>query len=264
MKLFCRIYGSGPVLMILHGLYGSSDNWVTIARKVSEKFTVILPDLRNHGQSPHSAHHSYDLMAEDILELADWQKADRFILAGHSMGGKAAMKFALRWPERLNSLVVADITPFGSRSPETTYYTEHRKILETIISTDPRKFASRKELEESLKTGIPSEKIRGFIMKNLGRNEKGSFEWKLNAPSLLENLGNITDGILGEGDDKVQVTGFPVTFLRGENSKYIDLNDSGRIRELFPAADIITIKDAGHWLHADRPDAVEETLLAQG
>jgi esterase len=261
MKLFFRTFGSGPALMILHGLYGSSDNWVTIARRISEKYTVILPDLRNHGQSPHSDRHTYDLMADDIVELAGELKLDRFILAGHSMGGRVAMRFASRWPDMINSLVIADISPFGTSSNESVFYTQHKKILETILSVDPHKYASRKDIEESLCSGISSEKIRGFIMKNLGRNDQGAFEWKLNAASLLENLREITAGIADEDQPGDHVTGFPVTFIKGENSEYIDREDFEKIRRLFPAADFITIKNAGHWLHADRPDEVEKILL---
>jgi len=261
MKLFYRTYGSGPALMILHGLYGSSDNWVSIAKKISEKYTVILPDLRNHGQSPHSATHTYDLMADDIHELAGELGLGKFILAGHSMGGRVAMRFAVRWPEWLTSLVVADISPFGPDSKDSVFFTQHKKILETILAIDPEKFTSRKEIEESLSAGIDSEKIRGFIMKNLGRNDQGTFEWKLNAVSLLENLWEITAGITGDEKRQEQVTGFSVTFLKGENSEYIDPEDFEKIRGLFPAAEFITIKNAGHWLHAEQPDEVEKILL---
>jgi esterase len=247
--------------MILHGLYGSSDNWVSVARKISEKYTVILPDLRNHGQSPHSDRHTYDLMADDIHGLAGELRLEKFILAGHSMGGRAAMRFAIKWPERINSLVIADISPFSSQYSGAVSLAQHKKILETILSVNPQIFTSRKEIEEILIKGISSEKIRGFILKNLGRNDKGKFEWKLNAAALLENLPEITSGIIDDKRDKDQITGFPITFLRGEFSEYINSEDITKIRSFFPAAEIITIKNAGHWLHADRPDEVEKILM---
>ena len=111
MKLFFRKYGNGPPLVILHGLYGSSDNWVTIAKILSDSFTVYLPDQRNHGQSPHSDIHDYDSMRDDLLEFVRDQSINKFFLAGHSMGGKTAIAFALKWPEMLNGLLIADISP---------------------------------------------------------------------------------------------------------------------------------------------------------
>jgi esterase len=261
MKLFFRSYGSGTPIVILHGLYGSSDNWVSIAKTISAKYTVILPDLRNHGRSPHSQNHSYDLMAEDIEVLATELGLRKFLLAGHSMGGRVAMKYAIRWPERINTLVIADISPFGPLNEDSPFYKQHREILETIISVRPEEFTSRTAVEAKLSEKISSDMIRGFIMKNLGRNETGRFEWKLNAPALLENLWNITAGISSGESVPDQITGFPVVFLKGENSEYIDPLDFKKIRGLFPAAEFIKIKNAGHWIHADNPDAVAEILL---
>src|SRR5512133_2376601 len=116
MKLFCRKYGNGPPLIILHGLFGSSDNWVTIAKNLSDSFTVYLPDQRNHGQSPHSDVHDYDSMRDDLFELVNDLSLKKFFLAGHSMGGKTAISFALKWPEMLNGLLIADISPFVNKS----------------------------------------------------------------------------------------------------------------------------------------------------
>ena len=122
MKLFYRKYGNGPPLIILHGLYGSSDNWVTIAKSLGDLFTIYLPDQRNHGQSPHDNIHDYDSMRNDLFELAYDLKLNKFFLAGHSMGGKTAIAFALKWPEMINGLLIADISPFTN---ETTKYSAY-------------------------------------------------------------------------------------------------------------------------------------------
>jgi len=136
MKLYYRKTGSGPAIVILHGLYGSSDNWFSIARELKDRFTVYLPDLRNHGQSPHHEIHTYESMSEDLFEMMSGEGIGKFILAGHSMGGKTAMKYSLRWPDSLNSLVVVDISPFGTNDPENVFYRQHSSILEAIISID--------------------------------------------------------------------------------------------------------------------------------
>ena len=262
MKLFYRKYGSGPPLVILHGLYGSSDNWVSIASKLSNRFTVILPDLRNHGQSPHSQIHTYESMADDLLELARDLRLSEFMLAGHSMGGKVAIAFALRFPEMLNGLVVVDISPFGSASESNPFFVEHHKILESILAARPEEQSTRADVEKILAMNISSERTRSFIMKNLRRSAGGKFEWKLNAPALYQNLASITDGVAERNNLPAPVTGFPVIFLKGSDSDYIDPSYNNDIVKLFPAAEIITIQGTGHWIHADKPDETAEIFLS--
>jgi esterase len=263
MKLFFRKYGIGPPLFILHGLYGSSDNWVTIARRLSEKFTVYLPDLRNHGQSPHSDTHDYDSMSQDLFELLQELRINKILLAGHSMGGKVAANFVMKWPEKIYSLVIIDISPFRLSDPERKYYMEHKHILESVLSTDLGKIFSRAEAEAILAKTIESEKTRGFILKNLQRTGERTFEWKMNVKSLYNNLEKIVDGLPRPVIDKEPVTGFPVTFIKGEDSDYLPLSEVSTIQKLFPAAVIITVKNAGHWIHAERPEAIIEILLNQ-
>lgn len=260
MKLFYRKYGEGPPLIILHGLYGSSDNWATIAKNLSNTFTVYLPDQRNHGQSPHSDIHDYDSMRDDIFELAAELNLSKFFLAGHSMSGKTAISFALKWPEMINGLLIADISPFINENSNRVEYNQHLAILDTILSINLAAISSRAEAEELLSLKIPSEKIRGFILKNLERVTGNKFAWKINALSLRKNLEKIMEGIDRSGAIANQVTGFPVIFLRGGESEYITDNDYPDIIKVFPAAEIIKVAGAGHWIHADRPDEVIKYL----
>lgn len=163
MKLFYRKYGKGPALIILHGLYGLSDNWISIARNISKNFTTYLPDQRNHGQSPHSEYHDYESLSQDLLELSEDLNIDKFFLAGHSMGGKTAINFALKWPEKINGLVIVDISPFRTSDQEQSFYDQHRKILQAILSIDAANLKSRSEADKIIAAKIESEKIRGFI-----------------------------------------------------------------------------------------------------
>ncbi len=261
MKLFYRKYGEGPPLMILHGLYGSSDNWVTIAKALSRKFTVYLPDLRNHGQSPHSDQHDYDALSSDIYELAGELGLEKFLLAGHSMGGRTASFFAVRWPGKIQGLVIADISPFAAPDTRTPEYNQHLSILKTIIETDILSAGSRSDVEILLKEKITSARTRGMIMKNIQRMPDNKFSWKINAPALLMNFDKIMSGLPRPSDNYQGVTGFPVLFLKGENSGYLDDSDLSDILKVFPAAEIQIIRDAGHWIHSDNPDAVIKALI---
>jgi pimeloyl-ACP methyl ester carboxylesterase len=256
MKLFCRKYGNGPPLVILHGLYGSSDNWVTIAKKLGNSFTVYLPDQRNHGQSPHSQIHDYDSMRDDLFELAGDLNLKKFFLAGHSMGGKTAISFALKWPEMLNGLLIADISPFTNETGRQSIYAQHFTILNAILSFDLDKISTRREAGNVLLEKIPSEKVRELILKNLQRTTDNNFAWKLNAQSILKNLDKIMEGVERQTDYSQQIIGFPVIFLKGGDSDYIPAVDFRDIRNVFPAAEIIEIPGAGHWIHVDKPDEV--------
>jgi esterase len=263
MKLFFRKYGKGPPLFILHGLYGSSDNWVTIAKGLSETFTVYLPDLRNHGQSPQSDKHDYESMSQDLFELTTELKIKKFILAGHSMGGKVAVYYAIKWPEKINSLIIIDISPFRSSDIERKYFHEHKHILESVLFTDLSKIGSRKEAEAYMSGKIESDKTRDFILKNLNRSGEKTFTWKMNVKSLFDNLENIVDGLPYPAKEIESVTGFPVTFIKGEDSDYLPYSEFSAIQKLFPVAEIIIIKNAGHWIHAEKPDIIINILKSQ-
>jgi esterase len=262
MKLFFRKYGEGPPLVILHGLYGSSDNWVTIAKKISGSFTVLLPDQRNHGVSPHSEVHDFNSMSNDLFEFVTGQGLTSFFLAGHSMGGKTAAYFAMKWPEMIEGLVIADISPFTSDVRESAGYSYHYSILKTMNDIDLWELNSRTDVDRLLAEKIMDEKIRGFLMKNLKRNAKNHFEWKINVSALLANLEHITAAIPQPADEFQQVTGFPVMLLKGEKSDYVTDSDFSDLLRIFPAATMKIIKNAGHWLHADNPYEVTEAFLS--
>ena len=261
MKLYFKKLGTGPSMVILHGLYGSSDNWMSIARSISNRFTVILPDQRNHGLSPESDIHDYNSLSDDLKELADDLNLGKFFLAGHSMGGKTAINFALRWPERLNGLLIADISPLKNEKLNTEAEKLHLSILGTVLSLNLAEITSRKDAESQLSIRLHDERIRGLIMKNLHRNPDGTFRWKINARSLLTNLDKIMEGIEPKRTGNLHITGFPVFFLKGEESDYLPEKDFSEISLIFPAAEFIRIPGAGHWLHSENPDAVKKSLL---
>jgi esterase len=260
MKLFYRKFGKGPPLIILHGLYGSSDNWVTIAKKIGDSFTVYLPDQRNHGQTSHSDIHDYNAMRGDLFELVTDLRLSKFFLAGHSMGGKTAIAFAVKWPEMIYGLLIADISPFTNENTKVPAYNQHLTTLKTILSIDLSSIRSRSDAESLLIEKITSEKVRGFILKNLQRNAGDIFTWKLNASSLFNNL----DKIMAEIDLKEEfthpITGFPVIFLKGGDSDYLTSSDMIDIKKVFPVSEFVEIKGAGHWIHADKPDEVMKYL----
>lgn len=262
MELFYRKYGQGPPLIILHGLYGSSDNWIPIAKKISYRYTVHLPDQRNHGLSPHSPVHDYKNLVTDLLEFSNDHIQGKFYLAGHSMGGKVAAFFAVENPGKLAGLLIADISPFQTPKENNAEYNFHLDILNTLKALDLSGITSRQTIEKQLLQYIPSDKIRNFLMKNLQRKEGNKFRWKLNIPALLSNIDSIMDGLPRPSGYYPGLTGFPVTFLKGEKSSYLPENDFQDIIRIFPDAVIRKVKNAGHWLHSDKPNEVAEALLS--
>lgn len=260
MKLFYREFGDGIPLIILHGLYGSSDNWVSIARLLSDQFRVIIPDLRNHGASPHNPLHSYKAMSEDLDELVSDLKLNKFFLAGHSMGGKTAMWYASMWPDKLSGLMIIDISPFKTDSKNNPLADFHRMVLRTINNFPINNIKTREEAELLLSESINSERIRNFLLKNLSRGENKRFRWKLNAVNLEMNIKNILDGFDRHDGSGNSISGFPVVFIRAGNSDYIPESDFKDISVLFPAADILTVEGTSHWIHAEKPGVIIDQI----
>lgn len=243
MKLYFRELGEGKPLLILHGLLGSSDNWATLGRKFAETHRVFLIDLRNHGRSPHSEEFSYALMADDIGEFLQQQGLASATLLGHSMGGKAAMFFALNYADQVEKLLVVDAT-LRAADPR-----QFQEIFAALSSVNPATFTSRREADEQLATAIPDPVMRAFLLKNLRRDGAHAYAWKMNLPVLYKALEAISGGV--EGGTPYHR---PTLFIRGEKSPYISAQDQPLIRRWFPAARVETVAGAGHWVHADAPE----------
>lgn len=250
-KLFFRKYGQGPPLIIIHGLYGSSDNWVSIGRKLAKDFEVYLIDQRNHGKSPHSNEHNYNLLKKDLKEFMDSHSIEKAIIIGHSMGGKTAMFFAADYPEKVSHLVIADISP---RSYETTNFKQllaHSAIIKAMYNLDFYGINSRYEIDDILAKSIPEKRVRQFLLKNIKRSKYNEYSWNLNIKTIKNELNNIMKGL---DENHPEITGFPVLFIKGEKSDYILDEDIKVIKKIFPYADIETFPNAGHWLHAEQPE----------
>ncbi len=257
MELFSRQLGEGPPLVILHGLYGSSDNWLSIGKSLSKQFTVHLVDQRNHGQSPHDPVHTYQAMRDDLRDFLDQHDLWKVNLIGHSMGGKAAMFFAAAFPHRLSSLVIVDISPRSYKSlvSPSSQALAHLNIVQSLLSLKLEEISSRTEAENLLSETIPSHRVRQFLLKNLDRNSEGRFTWRLNLKAIAASLPSILDGFSEESLKKgLRVTGFPVLFIRGEQSDYIGEEDIQMAHNLFPEARFESIPQAGHWVHAEQPE----------
>ena len=260
-----RKSGHGAPLVILHGLYGASDNWISIARKLEGRFTIFLPDLRNHGHSPHTSSHTYQDMVDDLHLFFNDHHITSAIVLGHSMGGKVAMMFAAEYPELVTGLIVADIAPKSYNLNDRPYKTvlEHELILGLMEELNLVAVSSRKEIDHFLAEKLHNTTLRQFLIKNIQRNKDDYFEWKINVPVLKHALVSITSGVNSSWfDDRKPILNYPVTFIRGMKSDYISDDDLPMIRDIYPEARVIDIPDAGHWLHSEQPEKFVEAVLS--
>jgi esterase len=243
LQLHFKTYGSGEPLIILHGLFGSLDNWQTLAKEWATDYTVIALDLRNHGRSPFADSHSYQNITDDIAELMEQNWIYKAHLLGHSMGGKAALHFATQYEDRINKLMIADI---GTKP----YDGGHEAVFAALQSIDLTENISRKAVETQLSALLPDDAATLlFLLKNLSRNvATGLLEWKINIPVLWQYYREIIGGIVIDAPINV-----PTLFLRGSRSNYITDADWQTLRNDFLNAQLVTIGEAGHWLHADNP-----------
>ncbi|HEV2209039.1 MAG TPA: alpha/beta fold hydrolase [Verrucomicrobiae bacterium] len=239
MLLHLESYGQGEPVLILHGLFGSCDNWQTVSRHLSDSYRVVAADLRNHGRSPHSDVMDLQVMTKDILEVLQAEGLSQTHLIGHSLGGKTAMQFALEHPDRLLKLIVVDIAPHA-------YEPRHNDLFSALRRLDLAMFSDRRPLEQALEPAIPDLATRRLLLKNLARDPAGKFFWRIGLNELWENYPNLNVAVTGSSP----FTGSAL-FIRGEHSDYLSEEDFPGIRVLFPHAEFTTIPGAGHLPHTE-------------
>lgn len=248
MRLHHKIIGEGMPLVILHGLFGTADNWATLARQWADHFMVVLVDLRNHGRSPHHPEMNYAMMADDLLALMDDLWMHRVFLMGHSMGGKTAMRLALDHADRVERLMVIDIAP-------RQYSGGHEHILALLKAFPLREITTRQEAEAWMKDHLRDQDVIQFLLKNLTRNNEGHFTWKMNLEAIDANYPAI-----GAAIQSSEPYLSPATFIKGGRSDYILEDDMMDIKRLFPNSELLTVADAGHWVHADHPEEMDQIV----
>ncbi|MFW5451570.1 MAG: alpha/beta fold hydrolase [Methylophagaceae bacterium] len=248
MKLNYQLMGAGQPLVILHGLFGSSDNWRGPAKQLSNYAQVIVVDLRNHGHSPHSAQQTYRLMANDLAELLDDLHIARTNIIGHSIGGKMAMCFAEYHANRVNKLMVVDIAP-------RQYADEHSAIFKALLALDLSQYEKRSEVDAALSESIEDQAVRQFLLMNLEAKGK-PLNWRVNVQALYDNYPELMGPVCQQ-----QTIMTASCFIRGSRSNYINNKDEALIKGIFPNSELYMIDQAGHWVHADKPIAFLQKVM---
>lgn len=248
MELNYKVFGEGKPLIILHGLFGSSDNWQTHAKKLAEKYNVYTIDQRNHGKSPWSNAFNYAIMAEDLHEFVEQHEIKDFILMGHSMGGKVAIQYAQNHPETISHLIIVDM---GLKE----YPITHDRIIEGLKSINILQLESRRAANEQLAKYVPEDITRLFLLKNLYRKKEGGWGWHINISVLDDKLPEIV-----KSSPRKQ-TLVKALFISGGKSNYVLKSDYPSIKEVFPNAAFYVIEEADHWIHAEAPEEFLATIL---
>lgn len=248
MELNYKVHGKGKPLIILHGLFGSLDNWLTLGKEFAEFRKVYLVDQRNHGASPHDQEFSYQAMADDLHEFIQTHEIHDAAILGHSMGGKTAMTYAVSYDDDWEKLIVVDIAP-------KVYPIHHQGIIDALKRLDLLTLSSRGEAEKQLSEDIEDFGQRQFLLKNLKRNDDSGFSWKMNLPVIEANLDDIGQGLAPQ-----MATEKDALFIRGANSHYVNDEDIILINQHFPNARLETIEGAGHWVHAEKPRELFEVV----
>lgn len=249
--LHSQIEGNGEDLLILHGLFGMLDNWKTLGKKWAETHKVHLIDQRNHGRSFHHNDCSYPAMAEDLLRYMDHHNISSANILGHSMGGKTAMFFACNHPDRVKELIIADIGP-------QEYAPHHDEIIAGLKAVEPENKTSRTDADEAMKPHIPQPGVRQFLLKNLYWMTDQKLAWRFNLKDLASNISEVVKSL----PDSLNYLGRTL-FIRGGSSGYISDKDFENLKSQFPKAQLKTIENAGHWLHAEQPKLFKEIIDTQ-
>ncbi len=239
MNLHYQLTGQGQPLLIIHGLFGSSDNWRSMAKSFAKHYQVISVDLRNHGRSPHSDRQDFASMAEDVIELCEKLGLSEVLLLGHSLGGKVVMTMAELRPELIKKLIVVDISP-------RQYESQHTPLMDTMMSVDLQRLKTRSEVDQNLSASIKDKAVRQFLLMNLV-SEDEQLSWRINLPALKANYQNMMAAVCQD----CQCT-MPALFVYGEQSEYVTEQDQAEIKRCFSDVKFSAL-DAGHWVHAERP-----------
>ena len=248
--LHSKIIGEGVPLLILHGYLGMGDNWKSLGNQFEEHFQIHLIDQRNHGRSFHADEFDYENLTKDLLNYIQYHNLENVILLGHSMGGKTAMLFAVKYPRVVDRLIIADISP-------RYYQPHHTDILKALNSVDFSIQNSRKLVDEKITELIPDIGVRSFLLKNVYWKEKGILAFRFNLQSLTKN--NVE---VGKALPSFTTFDKETLFLAGGNSGYIKENETPMIKVHFPKASIKTIANVGHWLHAEKPKVFYELVMS--
>ncbi|WP_418315988.1 alpha/beta fold hydrolase [Piscinibacter sakaiensis] len=242
LELNCESTGNGPPLLLLHGLFGSATNWRGIAKALADSHEVFALDLRNHGASPWADSMDYDDLADDVFAFITSRKLAPAAVLGHSMGGKAAMALALRHPDAVGRLIVADIAPVAYKDSLTPY-------AEAMRGIDVMAAASRTEVQRRLQERLPDPSVAGFLAQNLvSRNDH--FDWRINLAVIIAEMHKLSGFPAALRELRYEN---PVTVIAGARSSYVEHHDGRDFAPMFSDVTVEVIDEAGHWLHADRP-----------
>lgn len=244
MLLNYRQIGHGPAIVLIHGLFGSLDNLMSLGRQLADRYTVVSLDLRNHGESPRSSSMSLGDMAQDVCDTLDHLGFGHFAVLGHSLGGKVAMATALLHPQRVSAIVVADIAPvtYGA--------TRHDDVFNALCALPLDDMKTRGEALLFMQENLHDPGIAEFLLKGLRKSPQGGFQLRYNVPVLRADYHNIAAWSL----QNLQFQG-PVRFIKGSDSDYVTAAHAEKIMQQFPNATLRAIEGAGHWLHAQKPAA---------